>query len=517
MTIKVDLRSAENIQLERLTEGILELNKLRTDMGQDPLVYVSKDGSLCTIDGDGVLVDLTVDSLATLIRSVCEPGRYKSQGSGEEPVWVEDPKMPRDLIRSYMDTRRWVGIPKIKVVARAPVVRPDFSVRWNPGWDEMTGCWVTRGLEKDTSLLDRPGGLDLIDVFKVFPFLDKRLVADAIAAAFTPLLVTAMSSPLPSLIVSARKPGSGKTELAKTCSILGNGGKTFTTWRGNTELEKMIQTYVAEDKRVVIFDNIKNDIDSTIMESVITTRKISYRKMYQQRSADILSNTAWYMTANGAIVSEDMVRRSIVIMLDKDARAEAEWDENFPVFVEMCEAALVTAMCQMIEDWRDAGCKPGSVLFSNFTEWSRTVSGILEHAGITGMWEARKLVERDAIQTDDEDDMPVVEAIAWLMGEDEWSPTQLWERAHDIMGSMDVKTMFVREWLDANNKSGATRKPAIPTGRALHKIVGKRFEGSNVMLDMRTLDGRKRYRCVSLDGSPLEVMPASEGGPGATF
>lgn len=517
MSVQVDLNSKESLQLEKLSEGVQELNRLRISAGLPPSIFVSKDGQLCSVTDMGDLVDLTEASLATLLRTVVDPGRYKKDKDDPSSlVWNEEPKIPRDLVRSYIETHQWIGVPRIKAVARAPIVRPDFTIRWEPGWDEMTSCWVTEGLTRDTTLMDRPGGMNIKDAFKVFPFIDERLVADALAAAFTPLLATAISAPLPSMIVSARKVASGKTELAKTCSLLGNGGKTITTWRGATELEKMIQTYVKEDKRAIIFDNIKNDIDSTIMESVITSRRISYRKFYTQLSSDLVSNTTWFMTANGAIVSEDMIRRSIVIMLDRDAPGAPKWDDTFTRSIEVMEAPLVTVMCDMIEKWRDAGCPGGSVVFSNFEEWSVIVSGILEHAGIKGMWEARLDVIGEAIQSDDEDEMPVVEAIAYIMGEDEWAATDLWERVNDLSGVLDPKIMFVKEWLTQTAKNSGKNK-GIAVGRALHKLVGKTYDGCNVQLDNRKVHNRKIYACKSLDGSPLKTQPISEGGPGATF
>jgi hypothetical protein len=410
-----------------------------------------------------------------------------------------------------MESQIWEGVPKVKQVARAPIVRSDFSIRWEPGWDEKTGVWVTKGLGKDTKLVD--GGFDIRRIFKVFPFVDRKQVADALAAALTPLLSTAIDDPLPGLIVTARKPGSGKTVLTTFCSMIGNGGKTFTTWRGTTELEKMIGTYVAEDHRVVIFDNIKNDIESTTMESVITSREISYRKMYSHSSVSLRSNTSWFMTANGAIVSSDMVRRCIVVMLDKEATpGEIEWEGSIPRAAMDMEAALVTLMCHMIEEWRDAGCKTGSVLFSNFERWSEVTSGILEHAGITGMWEAREEIVGDAIQTDDEDEIPVVEAIAWVMGGADFRAGELWEKANDSFSSFtDPKVMVVREWLKSTGKvkSGAA-KPSIPTGRALHTIEGKTFPGCNIKLVSKVLDGKKYYRCTTLDGSELPVRGQPE-------
>lgn len=511
MVIHINLQSAEDTQLRLLNEGVQELNKTLSSAGMNPAVLVSKSGDLCVEADDGELTDLTVDSLATLLRSVCIPGRLKKNDSAdtEEPeaVFVEEPCLPRPLIRSYMETRRWTGVPRIKQVARAPIIRPDFTVRWEPGWDEATQCWVRQGLPEDRRLVERTGedSFDIRQIFEQFPFADKRLVADALAAALTPLLSTAINSALPALIVAARKPGSGKTELAKFCSIIGNGGKTFTNWRGASELEKMVQTFVSEDNRVVIFDNIKSDIDSTIMESVITSRSISFRQMYSHRSITLRSNTFWSMTSNGAIVSPDMVRRSIVVMLDKDAYP-AGWDGTWPAKVEKGENALVTFMCHLIEQWRIAGCPKGSVEFSNFEEWSGVVSGILECAGIGGMWEAREQVVDDAIQTEDEDELPVVEAIAAVMGDAEWTAGQLWEAINDMDGVVfgGAKALLIREWLKTTSKMRKVgSKPGIPTGRALHSIDGKIITGCNIVLSSRNLNGKKLYSCRTLDGTEL--------------
>ncbi len=514
MVIHINLQSPEDTQLRLLNEGVQELNRTLIGAGMNPGVLVSKSGDLCMESDDGELTDLTVDSLATLLRSVCIPGRLKKNtekdADTEEPIFVEEPCLPRPLIRAYMETRRWTDVPRIKQIARAPIVRPDFTIRWNPGWDEATRCWVLQGLPEDRRLIEREGdGFDIREIFSQFPFADKRLVADALAAAFTPLLSTAINSALPAFIVAARKPGSGKTELAKFCSIIGNGGKTFTTWRGASELEKMVQTFVSEDNRVVIFDNIKNDIDSTIMESVITSRSISFRQMYSHRSMTLRSNTFWSMTSNGAIVSPDMVRRSIVVMLDKDAYP-AGWDGTWPAKVEVAENALVTFMCYLIEQWRAAGCPKGSVKFSNFEEWSEVVSGILECAGIGGMWEAREQVVGDAIQTEDEDEMPVVEAIAAVMGAAEFTAGELWKSINDMDGMIfgGTEAMLVREWLKTTGKMrGVGSKPGIPTGRALHSLDGKIITGCNIVLNSRMKDGKKLYGCRTLDGSVLP--PAS--------
>src|SRR5690606_15501364 len=110
------------------------------------------------------------------------------------------PAIPRALVAAYMDSQQWFGIPRVKKVARAPIVRPDFTVRWEAGWDGPTGCWVLPGLTEDRSLAD--SGFTVDRIFKYFPFVDERQVADCLAAALTPLLSTAIDGALPALLVT---------------------------------------------------------------------------------------------------------------------------------------------------------------------------------------------------------------------------------------------------------------------------------------------------------------------------
>lgn len=503
-TVDIDLRSAENLQFLKLTEGAQLLNSMCIAAGQPPAILVGKSDKLFTPADDGTLIELTVDALATLLRETCVPGRFKKDDE-EGMVFQPEPCLPRGLVKAYMERHEWVGIERVKSVARAPIIRPDFTARWEPGWDAMTQCWVTKGLTKDTRLVDRRPMYDIRDIFDEWPFMDRRQVADVIAAGLTPLLSTAINSSLPGLIVSARKISSGKTELAKAVATIGNGGKTITTWKGQTELTKTIETFIAEDTRSVIFDNIRSDISSEALEQAITSRSVAHRSMHSHRSVNLRSNTTWIMTANGAAASPDMVRRCVVVLLDKDAgvRKAEKWTGDWPGFIEAGEAALVTLMCEMIENWRAAGCPPGSVKYDGFEEWARVTSGILECAGIGGMWEARDDVVAEAVHTDEEEEMSVIDAIAWVMGPHEFSAAELWKTVSDPAESFgDSNCLLIKDW--SVSAAGMKKHNKIAMGRALHSIIGKEFDGSNKKVSMRIIDGMKRYKVVSTDGSEIK-------------
>lgn len=505
----MNVLSAEHVQLQALSDGVQELNRTLETAGAPPAVLVNKGGELCTVSDQGELIKLSQHSLAVILRAAVEPGRPKENKEGD-PLWIPQPGIPRDMIRSYIDRGVYSGVPRVRQVAKAPVLRPDFTVRWEAGWDEATHCWVTEGHKKNTTLVDFK--FDIRRIFSLFPFTDENMVADCIAAALTPLLSTAIEGALPAFLVTARKPGSGKSELAKFCSMTGNGGKEFTTWRRSEEMQKLIASFAMEDKRTVIFDNIKTRIDNADLESAITSRKLTFRAMATHTSKHTPCNTTWFFTSNGVSMSQDLLRRSIVVLLDKDANPK-EWNEDgkgsaLVRFVDEYEEALVSLLLSLVENWRVAGCPDGSLLFSGFEEWSRTVSGILEANAVEGLWEARDEVLPNAVQTDEDDEIAVVEAIAEVMGVGSWfSAKELWGRVHDDMeffGSpAESSQRFLKEWFKqttGGKKYDGESGGGIGMGRALADYKEKSYEGCPYKLTFKKTSLANGYEIEKIIG-----------------
>jgi hypothetical protein len=484
MTIKIDVTSAEHVQLMRLTEAVRELNDIQSAAGLDPLVLVSRQGKLVS-PARSDLRTLTVDSLAATIRSVCEPGRFKKDG--EDLAWVPQPKVPRDLVRAYMDSGHWPGVPEVRSIATTPLVRPDFTVRWATGWDAATSVWVKKGVVEDRSLIGR----DLRGLFKEFSLVDRRLEADCLAAALTPLLAHALSGALPGFIVTAPKPSSGKSELAQLMARIGGaGGDTVTRWPGRDEFTKTVSSYVADSEGVVIFDNIKSHMDSPDLESVMTSRRTSFREMFTHGTRALRSDTTWFFTVNGAHVSPDILRRCVVVLLDTE-RHPAVWTGTVPTNTRKHEAALVTLLVSQIEAWRDVGSPMGAVRHPGFEQWSGVVSGILEHAGIDGMWDARSSVISEAVSVAGEDDGDLLERIADLMGADEFTSTELWEQADSK--SFDARVRVIRDYLKSARSAGAMLRP----------LKGRTFEGSPYRLEARRSNGKNLWKVARTDGKAV--------------
>lgn len=492
--MRMDLRNPENLQFQALDDAVREMNAWSVTVSGRPSILVSKDGRLVSPNDVDELIPCTADSLAVALRVHLEPGRYgkkeyNAESDSEESPWIPVPKVPRDLVRAYLDAKQYFGVPRIQQVACAPIVRPDFSIRWAKGWDEATGTWITPGLEPDTRLIDAGQGVRAL--FTEFALTDRRQEADCLAAALTPLLRIAISGSLPAFIATAHKPGSGKSELTQLLARIGGaGGDTVTRWPDRAEFTKTVSAYVASDEPAVIFDNIRARIESPDLESVITSRQTSFRVMRTHDVVKMRSNTVWFLTINGAYCSPDMLRRSIVVLLDPE-RAPAPWSGEVPQKTKTYEAALVTLMCSLIESWRDAGCPRGGVTHPGFEEWSQTVSGILEHAGIAGMWEARAEVIGEAVAVDGDEDGNYLERIVRLMGDMEFAAIDLWEAADGQSFNPDAKTL--RDWLGSSKSAG----------HALRSLKERTFEGCAYKLKYQRSNGKSRWWVESLDGTPV--------------
>lgn len=508
MVTRIDLGRPEHEQLFNLAAGIKELNDEQIASGGNPAVVIGKDGKLNIISGENTPIEATTDALASRIRSHCEPGKYKSEkdtSGGSSLVWVEQPSIPRPLLNGYISGGMWPGVPTLKHVVRGPIVRPDFTVRWEPGWDEQSQCWITHSIRKDTTLLDT--GFDVRDIFAYFPLTDRALVADLIGCALSPLLTTAIDYPVPALLVTAHSVASGKTLIAQFVAVLAGcgpdsdrGGLPMTaTWSNSeNEMDKFITSSVKSGERVVILDNIKNSIDSASLESAITSRSIVSRRMYSHDNMKMESSTVWFMTSNGASASSDMARRSVVVSLDKRT-SDVGWDKYGPPWVDfmrkpVTQECLVTIMCDMIEKWSAAGAPRGIAEYVGFSDWAEIVAGILEHEGIEGFLEGRDAAVAGAVVTEEDDEGTLVEALADIMGIGvEWTTSELWDKMSDPMIMVHPKGMYVKAWIDSLIKGRSLKSPGMPIGRSLHPLTNKAFGDCDFILQQ---GGRRKYVCM---------------------
>lgn len=524
---QIKVSDPEHAQMFQVQLAVKEMNDEQIEQGQDPVLLESRDGGLVKprMSGDE-LVELSAEALGTVLRTCVEPVQNKPPRAAKAKIPVpkemkdktEDeerdpdpggepgddkmsdkpkeivilPSVPIRLVKAYLGTKDWPGVPRIIQTARAPIVRPDWSVRWEPGYDEETGCWVLPGVAPDHCMM----GLDLRTVFAQFAVADEVFIMDLLAAALTPYLTTAIDAPYPGLLVTARAAGSGKTYAAQTAGLLGNCGALpdVMTWKGTDAMANDVISAIKSDDRLVIFDNIKSDIDSPELESAITSRTVKSRMFHTQKTMKLRSNTSWFMTANGASASPDMVRRCITVLMDKK-KNPVGWDGKLVAWLLEYEAALVTKMVSLIEEWRDAGASPGGLVFPGFERWSLAVSGILENNGYEGLWKGREMVLDSAVATTIDDDAELLNRIARIMGSGAgWTAGDLYDRTQDMTSPLSLSPdfMYLREWMKSVTRG--KKEPGMAIGWALSKLVGNPLEGATHNLQKHV----RQYVCIEV-------------------
>lgn len=489
MTIyRLNLAASEVEQYAMIASAIATNN-------DNPMVFESPSGELCSPRvGLPELIDLTPEAAGTLMRAWCEPGTWVRSGTEGELEWVPKPSLPIRVVKSYLAKKDWPGVPKIKRIVKAPLVRPDFSVRWEPGWDAATQVWVVPGATRDESLSVE----DLLTVFAPFAFAHSVYMADCLALALTPYLTTALTAAYPGGLITAHQPGAGKTQLAQVIGVLANNGLTeVQAWRGSSEMRKAITTALRAGDRVALFDNVKSSIDSPEFEAVITSRGWTDRAMRTHTKMTLTNDTLWLITRNNPDLSSDMARRMIVVLLDKHANP-VSWDPGLLPRSLASSDALVTVMVRMIEVWAAAGCPSGSGVLSGFEQWSQAVSGILEANGVTGFMSARTGTLDVAVSTDDDDNAELVTRIAALMGVGApWTAGDLWDKVHDWRGLTDAAgdSTLLRSWLTSSSRF---KEPAKSLGRRVSSLAGQRLPGCEYEI---TKVARGQYVCTKFEPS----------------
>ncbi len=127
--------------------------------------------------------------------------------------------------------------------------------------------------------------------------------------------------------------GVGKTTLVEAVGQLMGGMFAISKDDRAGDIAKRLLTPEAATKRVVGFDNVKqNKLSWGELEAFITAREISGHQMYSgERTRP--NTLLWCITLNGPALSKDMAQRSVIIKLAKPTHT-GDWEDGLRDFIE---------------------------------------------------------------------------------------------------------------------------------------------------------------------------------------
>ena len=218
----------------------------------------------------------------------------------------------------------------------------------------------------------------LYKVVDKFNFQESVDRANFIGALITPYVRNLIDGPIPMVMIESNTHADGKSSLANLISsTYTKDDMSFMLLpRDELTVEKILNYCIDENMKVAVFDNVKQTINSAYLERVLTSNLISSRKLGNNTFQTIQNKTMFVMTANCPVLSDDLKRRTVRIILKKGYA----WDNNEKYSKE---DILEHIQC-MVEDWYHAG-KPDYAIGKMLTyrAFNDIITNILFHAGET--------------------------------------------------------------------------------------------------------------------------------------
>jgi hypothetical protein len=310
------------------------------------------------------------------------------------------PKVPPlQVVQDILAFEEW-PFPPVDALVEVPVLRRNGTIIAAPGYDAtMRLLYAPRpGLAvppvPKTPKRDqvRAALESLTDILRDFPFTSDAGRANALGLLLTPILRPAILGQVPLALIDKPKRGTGATLLAQVVTAIAFGSATdlMTAPRDEAEWRKTITAALLAGASMMFFDNVEHPLSSSALAAALTSPVWNDRILGRSQMArDLPQRATWMATGNNLRVGGDLSRRCYWIRLD--ACSARPWQRhgfrhtNLLRHVLRHRGQLVAAALTLGRAWFAAGRPKAEVpMLGGFTEWTETIGGVLDHAGVRG-------------------------------------------------------------------------------------------------------------------------------------
>ncbi|MFG1843670.1 hypothetical protein [Micromonospora carbonacea] len=327
--------------------------------------------------------------------------KTRKDDKGNPEPYEDEVTPPRDILSSVLAGKTWPGVPPLRGIIGAPVLRRDGTLLQQPGYDPQTGLYLAAKValppvpDQPTPEQVRDARTFLLGRFlRDFPWASAADHANYVALLATPILRHFTRSLTPFALIDATMPSSGKTILTAGPGML--YGQRVMTWAySDEELRKSITAVLAEQVGVVIWDNLAEGtvIDSPVLAQLVTSGVWSDRQLGASRNVATVNDRLWMATGNNLQVGGDMASRTVRVHLDPDMpRPELRDQAGFGIphldqwiTDPANQLTVLWHLLVLVLDWTRQGAPRVSGLsMRQFTPWAQALGGFLHHHGIDG-------------------------------------------------------------------------------------------------------------------------------------
>jgi hypothetical protein len=205
-----------------------------------------------------------------------------------------------------------------------------------------------------------------------------------------------IEGPTPNHLIEAPVQGSGKSLLADVLLRPAIGLRLGfmaqidrSSFSHGEEWRKRLTAIFMEMHQAIVIDNLTTTLDSGELALALTALTWEDRILGKSETISLPVRCIWVTTGNNPIMSTEIARRSIRIRLDP--QADRPWQRtgfkhgDLRKWVDQHRADLVWAAHILVQVWITKGQPSATVKpLGSYENWSNTVGGILECAGIEG-------------------------------------------------------------------------------------------------------------------------------------
>jgi len=368
----------------------------------EPPVFFVRGGKLARVrkDEEHVPIIDTVGEYELRAHLARAADYVRLNDKGESPC-----PPPKDVVGDILGLGQW-NFPPLHGIVEVPILRPDGTVLAEPGYDPSTHLLYSPAdglkvpaIPSNPSADDVAAARALLDeAIGDFPYIDEASRANAFGLLLTPVVRPAIPGLVPLACIDAPQAGTGKGLLASVVSLIGTGREkgSMSAPRNDDEWRKRITAALLGGSTFIVIDNIDNEIRSPSLASALTASVWRDRILGHSTIVAIAQRATWVANGNNLRLGGDIPRRCYWIRLD--AKTSRPWKRTGFTHPELIpwvfenRGRLLAALLTIAVSWFAAG-KPAATstvpVIGGFEGWSRTIGGILDHAGVLDLGTGR--------------------------------------------------------------------------------------------------------------------------------
>lgn len=345
-------------------------------MGEDGLIF-EHGGELVRL-ADGGVEPVNADWLRVYLGRLI---RFAKWDGRKNKIVKTD--CPQELPRLVLAQRGAWGLPVLRGVISAPLLRSDGSVLEAKGFDSATGLYLDR--QSNMRIGTRPKKAEIAAAlgrlwkpFSEFPFVgpvDRGvMLAALLTACLRPILSTA-----PGFGFDAPAAGSGKTLLAKCLALFAGVSDPvmMPPVVQEDELRKRLLSALRMGKGVIVLDNQVGVLDSAALCAFLTSCVYGDRVLGQSTVLEYPNTALFIVTGNNFQPMGDLARRILTCRVDAQMERPDKRDFGFDPAVwvaehrqELVRDALTVLLGHQLDL---VGGRSGAGRMASFEVWDDTV------------------------------------------------------------------------------------------------------------------------------------------------